>query len=61
MTWLKNLWMIDCSSRARYEMSQALPDTNIMLYGAATVANGWRNLDNYYKMRDLLGMHYMSW
>ena len=61
MTWLKNLWMIDCSTRARYEMTQALPNTKVMVTGAATVANGWRDLDNYYAMRDLLGMHYMAW
>ena len=61
MTWLKNLWMIGCSSRAKYEMTQALPDTKIMITGEATVANGWRDLENYYEMRDLLGMHYMSW
>lgn len=61
MTWLKNLWMIECSTRARYEMTNALPDTKVMITGDATVANGWRDLDNYYKMRDLLGMHYMSW
>ena len=61
MTWLKNLWMVGCSSGARYRMTQALPDTKVMVTGDATVANGWRNLDNYYKMRDLLGMYYMSW
>ena len=61
MTWLKNLWMVECSTAARYRMTQALPDTKVMVTGAATVANGWRNLDNYYKMRDLLGMYYMSW
>ena len=61
MTWLKNLWMIGCSSRARYEMPQALPNTKVMVTGEATVANGWRDLDNYYEMRDLLGMYYMSW
>lgn len=61
MTWLKNLWMIGCSTGARYRMTQALPDTKVMVVGSATVANGWRDLDNYYKMRDLLGMHYMSW
>ena len=61
MTWLKNLWMIECSSAARYRMPQVLPNTKVMVAGAATVANGWRDLDNYYKMRDLLGMGYMSW
>ena len=61
MTWLKNLWMVECSSADRYRMPQALPDTRVMVTGAATVANGWRDLDNYYKMRDLLEMKYMSW
>ena len=61
MNWLKNLWMIDCSTGARYRMTQALPNTKVMVTGSATVDNGWRELDNYYKMRDLLGMHYMSW
>lgn len=61
MTWLKNLWMVGCSSGARSRMTQALPNTKVMVTGAATVANGWRNLENYYQMRDLLGMHYMTW
>ena len=61
MSWLKNLWMVECSTAARYQMTQALPDTKVMVTGAATVANGWRDLENYYAMRDLLGMHYMSW
>ena len=61
MTWLKNLWMVDCSSAARYRMSQVMTDTRVMVTGAATVANGWRDLENYYAMRDLLEMRYMSW
>ena len=61
MTWLKNLWMVGCSTADRYRMSQTLTDTKVMVTGAATVANGWRELDNYYQMRDLLGMRYMSW
>ncbi len=61
MTWLKNLWMIGCSRGPAYRMTQALPETKVMVSGSATVANGWRNLENYYEMRDLLGMEYMSW
>ena len=61
MTWLKNLWMIGCSRGSAYQMTQALTDTKVMVSGSATVANGWRNLQNYYDMRDLLGMEYMSW
>lgn len=61
MTWLKNLWVINCSGGTVYKMSQALPNTKVQGSGAATVDSGWRDLPNYYKMRDLLGMHYMSW
>ena len=61
MTWLKNLWVIGCSSGTAYRMSQALPDTKVQGAGDATVDSGWRDLPNYYAMRDELGMHYMSW
>lgn len=58
MTWLKNLWMVDRGGA--YQLSQALPDTKIVATADATVGAGWRNLPNYYKMRDMLGMEYMS-
>ena len=58
MTWLKNLWMVDRGGA--YQLSQALPDTKIVASADATVGAGWRNLPNYYKMRDMLGMEYMS-
>ena len=61
MTWLKHLWVIDCKEGTSYKMSQALPDTKVQGAGDATVASGWRDLPNYYAMRDALGMHYMSW
>ena len=58
MTWLKNLWMVDRGGA--YQLSQALPDTKIVATANATVGAGWRNLPNYYKMRDMLGMEYMK-
>ena len=58
MTWLKNLWMVERGGG--YQLSQALPDTKIVATANATVGAGWRNLPNYYKMRDMLGMEYMS-
>lgn len=61
MTWLKNLWMVDCGSGPAYRMTQALTNTKVMVSGSATVANGWRELPNYYAMRDALGMYYMKW
>lgn len=60
MTWLKNLWMVGRSGGA-YEVTQALTNTKIVLSGSATVAGGWRELPNYYAMRDLLEMPYMTW
>ena len=57
MTWLKNLWMVDRGGA--YQLSQALPDTKIVATANVTVGAGWRNLPNYYKMRDMLGMEYM--
>lgn len=61
MTWLKNLWVIHCKSGVSYRMTEALPDTTVQGAGNATVASGWRDLPNYYAMRDALGMYYMSW
>ena len=60
MTWLQNLWMVGHSGAA-YKLVQALPDTNVVYAGDATVASGWRNLSNYFAMRDILSMEYMSW
>ena len=59
MTWLKNLWMI--YRREGREMAEALPDTRVVYYGTATVDSGWRDLPNYFEMRDNLMMFYMSW
>lgn len=61
MTWLKHLWMVGCSRGPAYRMTEALTETQVMVSGSATVANGWRDLPNYYAMRDAMGMYYMSW
>ena len=58
MTWLKHLWMVNRGGG--YQLSQALPDTKIVATANATVGAGWRNLPNYYAMRDMLGMPYMA-
>jgi len=60
MTWLKNLWCVDRASIAG-ELSEALPDTKVFYQTDATVGGGWRELPNYYAMRDALGMDYMTW
>ena len=60
MTWLKNLWMIFRGNRVP-ELAEVLTDTNIVYAGTATVDSGWRDLPNYFEMRDALKMYYMSW
>ena len=60
MTWLKNVYMIFGSGADAYQISQALPNTRVVTHGAVTVGSGWRNLPNYYAMRDWLGEPYMN-
>ena len=60
MPWLKNLWMIFRGNRVP-ELAEVLTDTNIVYAGTATVDSGWRDLPNYFDMRDALKMYYMSW
>ena len=61
MTWLKNLWLPACKNvrgTVGINLKKALPDTNVMLLGAGSTGNGWRDIPNYFAMRDLLGMPY---
>ena len=60
MTWLKNLWMVGCGGANVTKAREALTDTNVVTGGNITVGNGWRKLQNYYDMRDNLGVPYMN-
>lgn len=67
MTWLKNLWWCDANGYAsptRREaverMCQTLTDTKIAIYIDHPTAGGWRQLPNYFAMRDLLEMFYLT-
>ncbi len=57
MTWLKNLWAQERSSNDTAALKEALPDTNVVI-SSTPDGQGWRNLQNYYDMRDCLGMPY---
>lgn len=57
MTWLKNLYLIKGNCKANFY--EAMPNTRVVTSGDYTVSSGWRNLPNYYAMRDILGMYYM--
>lgn len=58
MTWLKNLWWAEPPIEEA-EFQEYLPDTHLMFLHHSSTGNGWRQLQNYYDMRDILGMHYM--
>lgn len=66
MTWLKNLWWCGAptrnlpSSPAQDILPEALPDTHIRLWLEHPTASGWRKLDNYFAMRDYMGMFYLT-
>lgn len=60
MTWLKNVYMIFGSRSDAWKISQALPDTRVVTSGTATVGAGWRRMQNYYDMRDMLHAPYMN-
>ena len=60
MTWLKNLWAPGRSYAIQQQLIEALPDTHLQLADKNPAGQGWRNLPNYYAMRDYLGMYYME-
>ena len=59
MKHLKNLWIVKMGDETYARAKAALPDTNIGYYYSSG-NNGWRQLPNYFKMRDALLMFYMQ-
>lgn len=59
MTWLKNLWMVRMQESHYERAKAALTNTNIA-YNCKDHFDGWRELPNYYAMRDELKMFYMG-
>lgn len=66
MKWLKNVYWGDssnkdkCSGRGPSVLSMALPDANLVFNLSNAWAEGWRRLNNYYQMRDLMGLSYQD-
>lgn len=62
MTWLKNLWLngTPVTSAEKNLLTESLPDTYISFDGSTT-GGGWRELQNYFDMRDLMGLPYNKW
>lgn len=60
MHWLKNVYMIFGSGADAWKISQAIPGARVVTSGNATVGGGWRRMQNYYDMRDMLHAPYMN-
>lgn len=58
MTWLKRLWWSGCWAGRKY-LSDKLPDTYAEFLSLSSTGRGWREGQNYYDMRDFIGMEYM--
>ena len=59
MTWLKRLWWAECPLTVK-EFQEYLPDTQMVFLHHSSTGNGWRQGQNYYDMRDYLGVPYMT-
>lgn len=71
MTWLKNLWACSRNYTEKLELTEALTETNVVTVNPPTTfisstqrcpdGLGWRNLENYYDMRDMLNEGSNGW
>ena len=63
MTWLKNLWIniVPLTAEQRTLLSESLPNTHIEFDHGWPTGGGWRELQNYFDMRDYMGLPYNHW
>lgn len=62
MPWLQNIWWSGhwAASASAQRLRDMNPDIRLEFSTASSTGNGWRELQNYYDMRDLVGMGYMT-
>lgn len=62
MTWLKNLWVCNrpVTQEMRNLLTESLPNTTLA-FDYSNTGGGWRQLQNYYDMRDMMGLPYNTW
>lgn len=59
ITWLKRLWWSGCW-KARTKLPELMPESVTMEFlSLSSTGRGWREGQNYYDMRDFIGMDYM--
>lgn len=62
MQWLKRLWAttIGLNIEDSLKLVGQMPNTLVVVDASHPTDRGWRKHQNYYDMRDMLGMHYMK-
>ena len=62
MPWLKNIWWSGGWGLSAYahQFRENNPDIRLEYITVSSTGGGWRELPNYYDMRDLVGMGYMT-
>lgn len=62
MTGLKRLWWggTGHSYAEVQQLTQCLPNAQLVLYDGDSTGSGWRKHPHYYEMRNMLGMYYME-
>lgn len=64
ITWLKRLWWAgNWTAKVRYgeAFAENIPGCTFNFDTESSTGEGWREGRNYYAMRDLFGMSYMTW
>lgn len=62
MPWLENIWWSGhwAVPGIAYQLRQTHPNIRVEYNTTSSTGGGWRELPNYYAMRDLVGMGYMT-
>ena len=63
MTWLENLWANQTvfTAEQQQKLRESLPNTFVHIEQMGYALGGWRQLDSYYEMRDIMGLGYNTW
>lgn len=59
MNWLKNLWMVECEQQD-YQLARSALTSTYIGYDYKSPHDGWRELNNYFRLRDEMLMFYLD-
>ena len=63
LTWLETLFANRCNltEKESQMLENALPDTKVVSREGMYTGGGWRQVQGYYDMRDIMGLPYNTW